>query len=301
MTLIVETGEGTSGANGYAGLAFVQNYLQERNNVTAWNAATILARQAAIIEATSYVDLTFGHRFKGTREFTALEKFARGFLSLEGQALNNDTLTLGTQVYTFKTSLTGAADEIHIGSDTAETLRNIVYAVNASGGVEGTDWGTGTVANTDASAALANSLTEVIFTALTAGETGNSIALTTSDPANIQLDTTTLVNGAEPGTQPLEFPRAYLYDSAGVVVDGIPDKLKMAVAEYANRAVAASLLPDPTYDANGRLVTRETKQVGPIKTETRWTEGGDIIVDRKYPFADRMLREYLAGSGGVLR
>lgn len=301
MSLIVETGEGTSGANAYCGLAFARDYLSARNKLTDWDAATLAVRQASLIEATQYIDLTFGPRFKGFREFTALDKYARGFLSLEGNAQNNDTLTLGSQVYTFKVTLTGSADEIHIGATTTETLQNIIYAVNASGGVEGTDWGTGTVANTSASAALSDSGAEVIFTALVSGTDGNEIALTTDDPTNINLDTTTLVGGSEPGTQPLEFPRSYLYDRSGVVVDGIPDKLKMATTEYAIRAISASLLPDPTYDSNGRLVTRETKQVGPIKTETRWTEGGDIVITRKYPFADRMLMEYLSGIGGVYR
>lgn len=299
MTMIVETGEGVSGANSYVGLGFARDYLETRNSAADWIAASVAVREAALIEATTYVDITFGHRFKGVREFTAMEKFAKGFISLEGQPVNPDTITIGDTTYLFVVAAASNPNEIRIGASIAATLQNIVYAVNASGGTEGDEWGTGTVANEDVSAALSNSGNEVILTAKTSGTSGNLIELSTNDSTLIKLDPFT--GGSAPGTQPLEFPRSYLYDRSGILVDGIPDKLKMAVVEYAERARAASLLPDPTYDANGRLITRETKQVGPIKTETRWTEGGDIVISRKYPFADRMLREYLAGSGGVIR
>lgn len=300
MTFIVETGEGVSGATSYVGLPFASEYLAARNKATDWNAASFTARQAALIEATTYIDITFGHRFKGVREFTDLEKFARNSISMESNPSFSDTITVGDITYTFVASADDPND-ILVGADIGETLQNVVYAINASGGTEGTEWGTGTTANEDVSAALSDSGLEVILTAKESGTDGNSIVLTTNAEDTINLETPTFTGGAEPGTQPLEFPRSYLYDRSGVQVDGIPNKLKMAVVEYADRARAASLLPDPTYDENGRLVTRETKQVGPIRTETRWTEGGDIIVDRKYPFADRMLREYLSGSGGVIR
>lgn len=299
MTLIVETGEGVSGANSYVGLGFARRYLEDRNKATDWNSATADVREAALIEATQYVDMTFGHRFKGSREFTSMERFARNFVHIETLPVAATTFTIGDQTYTFVASVSSANDVL-IGSSIADTLQNMVYAINASGGTEGTEWGTGTTENEDVSATLSESGEVLILTAKTSGEAANSVAVTTTS-TGVRIDTSTLSGGAEPGTQPLEFPRSYLYDRSGVIVDGIPEKLKMAIVEYAERARAASLLPDPTYDPNGRLVTRETKQVGPIKTETRWTEGGDIIITRKYPFADRMLHEYMSGVGGVIR
>src|SRR6056297_2735497 len=253
MGLIVETGEGTSGANAYCGLAYASNYLALRNNVTAWDAASRIAREASISEATLYIDLAFGHRFFEVREFTNIEYFARAFISLESQPNTNDTITIGSQTYTFTNSVS-SANEILIGAAEANTLQNIVYAVNASGGTEGTEWGTGTTANADVTAALSDSGVEVVVTAKTSGVDGNEIVISTSDDDRINIDTTTLVGGAPQGTQPLEFPRIQLYDRRGILVDGIPDKLKQATTEYASRAIAASLLPDPEYDSSGRIL-----------------------------------------------
>lgn len=299
MTLIIETGEGVSGANTYAGLSYARHYLETRNNATDWLAASLTARQAALLEATTYFEITFGPRVKGIKQYTAMEIYARGFLTLEAIPTEADTITLGDKTYTF-TATVDAANKVLIGGSIAASLLNLSYAINASGGSEGTEWGTGTTANTYATATISESGNVLIATAITSGTDGNTIAFTTTG-SDIKLSASTLAGGTEPGAQPLEFPRSYLYDRSGLVVDGVPEKLKMAIVEYASRAISASLLPDPVYDVNGRLVTRETKQVGPIKTETRWTEGGDIIIDRSYPFADRLIKEYLAGTGGVYR
>lgn len=74
---------------------------------------------------------------------------ARGELTFTGQPANNETVTLGTKTYTFKTTLTGAADEVLIGASTNASIDNLVSAVDASAG-EGTTYGTGTTANADA-------------------------------------------------------------------------------------------------------------------------------------------------------
>lgn len=73
-----------------------------------------------------------------------------GFVRVDTNAANNDTLVIGLtgflQTYTFKTTLTGAANEIHLGADKYITARNIGRAINAGTGA-GTDYGTGTAAN----------------------------------------------------------------------------------------------------------------------------------------------------------
>lgn len=71
---------------------------------------------------------------------------------------NNDTITIGTQVYTFKTTLTGAANEVLIGANASASLDNLKSAVNATAGA-GTTYGTGTVANTTATATTKTSTT----------------------------------------------------------------------------------------------------------------------------------------------
>lgn len=299
MTMIVETGSGVSGANSYCGLSFSRNYLAARNNVTAWDAATVAVREAALIEATSYIDLTFGHRFFGVREYQSMTFYAKGFVSLETQPTAADTITVGDQTYTFVSSLTGA-DEILIGGDISATLLNIADAINATASALSSTVGASTVANTDATAALSDAGTSVVLTATASGLDGNSIATTTSNSTAIKIDTSVLTGGRPNGVQPLEFPRDYLYDRSGVVVDGIPEKLMQATVEYASRAITASLLPDPTYDTSGRIITQKMEKVGPIEEETTFLAGA-LTITRKYPFADRMLREYMASGGGVMR
>jgi len=99
--------------------------------------------------------------------------------------------------------------------------------------------------------------------------------------------------------QPLSFPRLNLYDNDGELIEGIPDRLKYAVAEYALRALSAALLPDPTFDDRGLKVKSKREKVGPIEEETTY-EGG-IAIYRPYPSADLYLSEYLAPSGRVIR
>jgi len=102
---------------------------------------------------------------------------ATGTLTAGGQPANDDTVTIGSQVYTWKTVLTGAADEVFIGGTVALSLENLRRAINADG-VAGTNYGTGTVANADVTAT--DTATTVVATAIIGGTAGNSIATTES-------------------------------------------------------------------------------------------------------------------------
>lgn len=102
------------------------------------------------------------------------------------QPSNNETLTVGTVgsgspvpgVYTFKTALTGAALEVLIGATIANTLANVVAAINNGPGA-GTVYGAGTAINNDV---LAASLPGDQFqvTAVLPGTGGNSLAVSTT-------------------------------------------------------------------------------------------------------------------------
>lgn len=59
---------------------------------------------------------------------------------------NNDTVTIGGQVYTFKTALTPAANEVLIGADADSSLTNLVSAINGAG-TPGTDYAANTPVN----------------------------------------------------------------------------------------------------------------------------------------------------------
>lgn len=58
MSLIVEDGTGLSNANSYAARADADAYFALRNDTT-WSAASTTARDAALVEATSYLDLVY--------------------------------------------------------------------------------------------------------------------------------------------------------------------------------------------------------------------------------------------------
>lgn len=74
---------------------------------------------------------------------------------------NNDTVTVDGRVYTFKTTLTGAADEVKIGADAATSLDNLKAAINDSG-TQGTNYGVGTTAHTTVTATTNTDTTQVI-------------------------------------------------------------------------------------------------------------------------------------------
>ena len=102
---------------------------------------------------------------------------ASDVLSAIGNAQNNDTITVGntdSRTYKFVTALSGAADEVLIGSTTSDTLLNLAAAVNHGAG-EGLVYGTGTTAHQEVSAVA--DVATVTFTALASGVSGNSIAV----------------------------------------------------------------------------------------------------------------------------
>lgn len=117
---------------------------------------------------------------------------SQGLLTLGG-AIPSDTETIdvGGQVYTWKTTLSGAADEILIGITIDDCVDNITYGINAGIG-EGVLYGTGTVTNLRATAAKTAATTTVI-TSIVYGTYGDTVATTETmgDGANI-FDAATL-------------------------------------------------------------------------------------------------------------
>lgn len=285
MNLIVETGEGVSGANAYAGLSYALRYLTERNKTAEWNAVSRQSQEAALIEATTYIDIRFGTSFLGARKFTDLPFFARGYITLRVNPVENDFVNIGNEIFTFKESVTNDF-EVQIGLNTTATLFNLASEINDH--------------STFVEAKLNDTGSVLTITALESGEVGNQIVTQASNRNSVVLDTPTLSGGREPGSQPLEFPRIRLYDRRGVLVEGIPEKLKQATVEYASRAVTAALMPDPQYDQSGGVLSKTFVRVGPIEDEKVFLPNA-FVITRKYPMADRLLMEYTGGTGGVSR
>ena len=82
----------------------------------------------------------------------------------------------------------------------------------------------------------------------------------------------------------------------------IPLKLKQATAEYADRARAAALAPDPTVSTYSAQVKRVREKVGPIEEETEFVDGSHLVkLLVPYPAADRLLSEYVFPAGLAVR
>lgn len=112
-----------------------------------------------------------------TASLTSAAIAASLLLTFTGIGVAGDTVTIGATTYTYAASA-GAANTVVVGGATANSVANLISAINASAGA-GTTYGTGTVANASASAA-AGAGTTILVTAKTAGTAGNSIAVASS-------------------------------------------------------------------------------------------------------------------------
>jgi hypothetical protein len=300
MSLIIETGAGVRNANAYVNIAYVTAYLTARNRQTenSWSTSTSTIQEAAIVAATDYIDKKFGPRFKGLPSVVFDETYATASLNFTGIPGANETLVLGDDTYKFVTSLSGAAYEVLRGASGALTAANLEAAINGVAGA-GVAYGLGTPQSRHSTATLAG----VVLT-LTAKAQGSSGALTVLQGPATNVTTNQFSGGSDGGLQPLCWPRTSAYDQQGNEILGIPDKLKQAVSEYAVRAVAESLLPDPTVDPYAGRVSQRTETVGPIIESVKYDSGTvGTMTFTPYPSADKLLTSLLlgSGSGGVIR
>jgi len=297
MTLIVETGAGVRLANSYVTAAYITAYLTERERETAWIALTADLQAAAAIAATDYIEKVHGPLFMGVREFFFDEVEAEASIDFTGLPVALETLTLGDVTYTFVGGLTlpPVPNEVVIGGSAAATASNLRDAIFADPGNSGITYGEGTQANRHAASELIGGVVWLFATA--PGEGGNGTVLTEA-ATNVTL--TPFAGGLDGGSQPLSFPRSYLYDYGGRAVLGIPRKLREATAEYASRASITPLDPDPLVDPTLASVQSKREKVGPIEEETVYATGTHLVrITVPYPAADRLLAEYKAPAGVI--
>ena len=65
--LVVETGTGSATANSYVTEVFCTTYFQNQGGNTAWDAADTMTRARALMQASNWIDLSYGDRFVGLR------------------------------------------------------------------------------------------------------------------------------------------------------------------------------------------------------------------------------------------
>lgn len=299
MAFIVENGSGIVDANALASVSFVTNYLTDRGREAenSWSASTTAQQQQAVVAATDYIEGRFRTRFKGRKQFLSL-KLAKATLTLTANALDTETVVIGSRTYTFNTVL-GGADSVLIGATASASIDNLIAAVTNGSG-EGTTYGTGTLVHADVTAEAFEG-DAMVAEAKVEGLAANSIATTTT-VTGATWSSATLIGGNDTGRrQPLSFPRLDLFDNDGAKVTGMPDRIKQAVAEYAVRARSAVLRPDLTTDATGGEVIKKREKVGPIEEETEYREGGRLATFKPYPAADALIAEFLGIGGSLVR
>lgn len=294
MAIAIEDGTGIRSALAYGDNVGFKAYHQARGNTFSGGGGDI---DKACIRATDYIENRFGRRFKGTKCFVNLNA-GQATLSLTSQPLDTETVTIGSNVYTFQTTLTAVANNVQIGANVDESIINLARAVNGSG-TEGVEYGAGTVASTEVESFLLSG-DRMLVKALTLGTGGNGLATTETLTGGSWNFPTTVGGGDDGASQPLSFPRRNLVDRDGQPVLGIPEKLKAAMYEYALRALTEALNPDPEFNDSGRVIKKEKTKVGPIEEEFEYEDNGQITI-RVYPAADALLQDYVQPAGGVIR
>lgn len=268
MAFTVENGTGINGATSYATVQQFRDHHADRgNDVTAILDADV---QELLIKATAHIDNRWGPQLKGVRRWRRLT--SRSVLTLTAAVADGETVTVGSVVFTFRTT-PSLPNDVEIGTSALSTLAFLINSGITNADVCGFEFADPDVAS------------------LTIYTTEDGIATTTTI-ANGSFDNAAS-SGASARRQRLEFPRVGVRDSAGNSLDGIQPEIIEATAEYALIANSATLDPNPSASASGVLVKRQ--KVGPIETEFQSESG--FSTRRSYPVADRLLSEFITAKG----
>lgn len=163
---------------------------------------------------------------------------AQGSIIVATLPANNDTLKIGIvgleQTYTFKSSLTGAANEIKIAATINAQATNIYEAINA-GANSGTDYGTGTVANAYVSAAAPVGASVTITDKLA---TSRLLGWTLSQTVGATLTLTAPIGGVN-GSVLASLPTAttQLYNAFTLASEGLASNTLPALATPTTQSV----------------------------------------------------------------
>ena len=163
--------------------------------VTATSTALALT-VTAIASGTAGNGIAVSAAPNGATTYAIGSPSTTGGLDFNGVAAVGDTVTVGSQKYTFAGSITAvsAPNSVLVGATEAASLANLANAVNGGTG-SGTTYSSSTPVNTSATAAA--TATSIVFTAIAAGVGGNLLVSTTGSTADNTFASTTFSGGAK--------------------------------------------------------------------------------------------------------
>jgi hypothetical protein len=274
MTIVVEDGTGIFNANAYVSVAYASEYftLRSRSFENNWIARPSTEKEAAIISATDYIESRWGPHFRGKKRFVGSDKY-RATFTLSDIPAEGDKITIDGADYVY-------GEGVEIGQDISFCLDSLSEAVNRNG----------------AFSTYRDLFDKLVFEYGVPGVAGKGVQVSSNFSSGVWSSGTLI--GTSSKSQPLSFPREFLYGLSGEEVVGVPTEIMKATAEYAIRAVSSFLAPDPFVDNTSRVIKIQRKRVGPIETETEYQEGANFgAVIRSYPAADLMVSKFTRSPG----
>lgn len=157
------------------------------------NASTIAFVAQLYLKLNTHTGTVNGDTL-ATSNTTSAAVAATQTLTLSGNAVAAETVTIGAKTYTWRAAVTTTANEVKIGATASDSIDNLIAAVTASAG-SGTLYGSATTVNLTATASAGAGDTMTV-TALTAGEAGNDI-VTTETMTNGSFAAATLAGGLD--------------------------------------------------------------------------------------------------------
>lgn len=122
------------------------------------------------------------------------QAYATGTLSGSANFLNGETVTIGSKVYTFQTTLTNVDGNIQLEATLAATLQNLYDAINLTG-TPGTQYAAAMTIHPTVTATSVTA-TQVVARAKTRGTAGNIIATLVTTVGDMVWGAATLTGGA---------------------------------------------------------------------------------------------------------
>ena len=143
-TFVVEDGSGKSDANSYTTVAFADQYFENHNNPSDWTGADQATKEMALREATQYLDLYYGGRWRGRKklltEDQALDWPRYEAYDDDDRWIDSETIPVKLQEATAEAALRDITETNGLLPDIDEPGTVKKYAVQVGPIKESTEW-----------------------------------------------------------------------------------------------------------------------------------------------------------------